>query len=96
MPNEPRFPPTGRIVEIVALPSGQLLDVTGPLQGFRDGKRDGQKSTAPYRVNVVAPGRASVTTSSGLGLRRQSLPPIDSARDTLLAADFVSGCLADR
>jgi transcriptional regulator GlxA family with amidase domain len=90
MPNEPRFPPKAlRTIEILTFPSVQLLDVTGPLQVFATANEiaaGGSKGAAPYLLNVVAPGGASVTTSSGLALLAQPLPPIESVPDTLLVA----------
>jgi transcriptional regulator GlxA family with amidase domain len=97
MPNEPRFPPPARIVEIVAFPAVQLLDVTGPLQVFATANEmatGGSQSAAPYQVNVVAPGGTSVTTSSGLGLLTHPLPPRDSPPDTLLVAGLEAGLLS--
>jgi transcriptional regulator GlxA family with amidase domain len=95
MPNTPRFPPNAsrpngsRIIEILAFPSVQLLDVTGPLQVFataNDIAANGSEGAAPYRVSVVAPGVASVATSSGLALLAQPLPPRERVPDTLLVA----------
>ena len=90
MPNTPRFPPNApRLVEILAFPSVQLLDVTGPLQVFATANEiaaSGSKSVAPYLLRVVAAGGASVTTSSGLALLTQPLPPMESVPDTLLIA----------
>jgi transcriptional regulator GlxA family with amidase domain len=78
-----------RIVEILAFPAVQLLDVTGPLQVFATANEmaaGGSKGVTPYLPRVVAPGGVSVTTSSGLGLLAQPLSPVDSAPDTLLVA----------
>src|SRR6516225_8854029 len=88
MSNRPRFPPnTSRVVEILAFPSVQLLDVTGPLQVFATANEIvAGKGAAPYVLNVVAPGGASVRTSSGLALLAQPLPPMESVPDTLLVA----------
>ena len=90
MPNEPRFSPNPlRKIEILTFPSVQLLDVTGPLQVFATANEiaaGGSKGAVPYLLNVVAPGGASVTTSSGLALLAQPLPPIESVPDTLLVA----------
>jgi len=90
MPNTPRFPPNAsRVVEILAFPSVQLLDVTGPLQVFATANEmaaGGSKGVAPYLLGVVAPGGASVMTSSGLALLAQPLPPMDRVPDTLLVA----------
>lgn len=90
MPNAPRFPPNApRPIEILAFPSVQLLDVTGPLQVFATANEiatDGSKGAAPYLLSVVAPSGASVTTSSGLALLAQPLPPKERVPDTLLVA----------
>ena len=90
MSKAPRFPPNARrLVEILAFPSVQLLDVTGPLQVFATANEvaaSGSKSVAPYLLRVVAPGGATVTTSSGLALLTQPLPPMESVPDTLLIA----------
>jgi hypothetical protein len=59
MTKAPRFPPDApRLVEILAFPSVQLLDVTGPLQVFATANEvaaSGSKSVAPYLSSVVAP-----------------------------------------
>jgi transcriptional regulator GlxA family with amidase domain len=88
MPNTPRFPPSPpRVIEILTFPSVQLLDVTGPLQVFATANEiAGSKGAAPYVLRVVAPGGASVTTSSGLTLLAQPLPSMESVPDTLLVA----------
>ena len=70
-------------------PSVQLLDVTGPLQVFATANEvaaSGSKSVAPYLLRVVAPGGVTITTSSGLALLTQPLPPMESVPDTLLIA----------
>jgi transcriptional regulator GlxA family with amidase domain len=91
MPNTPRFPPNAsRAIEILAFPSVQLLDVTGPLQVFATANEiaaSRSESAAPYMLSVVAPGGASVTTSSGLAILAQPLSPMESGiPDTLLVA----------
>jgi transcriptional regulator GlxA family with amidase domain len=90
MPNAPRFPPHApRLVAILAFPAVQLLDVTGPLQVFATANEiasGGSRGAAPYRLNVVAPGGASIATSSGLALLTQPLPAMESDLDTLLVA----------
>src|ERR1700722_10390419 len=90
MPNRPRFPPNAaRTIEILAFPSVQLLDVTGPLQVFATANEiaaSGSSGAPPYLLSVVAPGDASVTTSSGLALLAEPLPPMERVPDTLLVA----------
>ena len=78
-----------RMIEILTFPSVQLLDVTGPLQVFATANEiaaSGANGAAPYLLNVVAQGDASVTTSSGLALLAQPLPPMECVPDTLLVA----------
>jgi transcriptional regulator GlxA family with amidase domain len=91
MPKTPRFPPDApQSIEILAFPSVQLLDVTGPLQVFATANEitaDGSNDATPYRLSVVAPGGARITTSSGLALFAEPLPPMESSvPDTLLVA----------
>jgi transcriptional regulator GlxA family with amidase domain len=90
MPKGPRFPPNApRIVEILAFPAVQLLDVTGPLQVFATANEiaaAGSDLVAPYVLSVVAPGGSIVTTSSGLAFQTQPLPSTASVPDTLLVA----------
>jgi transcriptional regulator GlxA family with amidase domain len=80
-------PPNLRIVEILAFPSVQLLDVAGPLQVFEsanDGRRQMGKPAA-YLTKVVAPS-IPVMSSAGLGLMARRLPRKDAALDTLIVA----------
>ncbi|MGC8474800.1 MAG: GlxA family transcriptional regulator [Acetobacteraceae bacterium] len=88
MSNTPRIPPnTPRLVEVLAYPAAQLLDVTGPLQVFAtvNQLRAGAGAAAPYATLVVAPGGGSVTTSAGLTLLAAALPA-GPGPDTLLVA----------
>jgi transcriptional regulator GlxA family with amidase domain len=95
MPKSPRFPPNAvgavpapRIVEILAFPSVQLLDVTGPLQAFATANDHVTQAggTAPYDLRVVAKGGQGVTASAGLAITAAPLPRPSSAVDTLLIA----------
>src|SRR5215813_1223904 len=88
MPDDPRFPPNPRVVEILAYPAVQLLDVAGPLQVFTSANelaaRDGAAPLyAPLVVSADAP---VVTASAGLGLVAAPLPNARAALDTLLVA----------
>jgi transcriptional regulator GlxA family with amidase domain len=88
MPDDPRFPPIPRVVEILAYPAVQLLDVAGPLQVFTSANelaaRDGAAPLyAPLVVSADAP---IVTASAGLGLATAPLPNVRAALDTLLVA----------
>jgi transcriptional regulator GlxA family with amidase domain len=90
MPNDPQFPPNGpRVIELLAFPSVQLLDVAGPLQVFATANEfagDQHGEAAPYILRVVARSDTSVMTSSGLGLAVEPLPSSDTVPDTLLVA----------
>jgi transcriptional regulator GlxA family with amidase domain len=89
MPNIPRFSPNPpRVVEVLAFPAVQLLDVTGPLQVFASTNDIVAEAggVRPYAVRVVAPGGASVTASAGLSLATEVLPPIEAPIDTLVVA----------
>jgi transcriptional regulator GlxA family with amidase domain len=95
MPKPPRFPPNAvcaapvpRIIEVLAFPSVQLLDVTGPLQAFATANEHATQAggTAPYDLRVVAKGGQGVTASAGLAITAAPLPRPSSAVDTLIIA----------
>ncbi|MFC6790998.1 GlxA family transcriptional regulator [Methylobacterium komagatae] len=90
MPKTPRFPPQAaekpRIIEILAFPQVQLLDVAGPLQVFATANERLGRPTEPYAPRVVAPGSGSLPASSGLGLLALPLPGVDAPVDTLIVA----------
>ena len=75
-----------RVVELLAFPLVQLLDVTGPAQVFASANSFVIKSggAQPYEIKVVAQGGTRVTTSAGLELSAQSLPADNAAVDTLV------------
>jgi transcriptional regulator GlxA family with amidase domain len=88
MPKLPRFLPNGpRVIEVLAFPSVQLLDVAGPLQVFASANDLVAESggVPPYAPRVVAQG-AGIVASAGLGLATVPLPPADAALDTLMIA----------
>jgi transcriptional regulator GlxA family with amidase domain len=90
----PRFAPNAvPVIEVLAYPAVQLLDVTGPLQVFATtndlvtkprGAAAGR--TPPYELRIVAQGGQSVMASAGLGLVADPLPPVDATVDTLMIA----------
>jgi transcriptional regulator GlxA family with amidase domain len=89
MSKSPRSPPNAPyVVEILAFPSVQLLDVTGPLQVFSTTNDIVAESGGdpPYLPRVVAQGGLRVMASAGLGLATDRLPPIDATLDTLMIA----------
>src|SRR6266851_3836302 len=89
MPKSSRSPPSVvRVVEVLAFPSVQLLDVAGPLQVFASANDLVAEAGGmpPYALRVVAQGSQSVTASAGLGLAAVPLPPIGAVLDTLMVA----------
>jgi hypothetical protein len=89
MPKPPRFAPTPvRVVELLAFPLVQLLDVTGPFQVFASANDLVLESGGrpPYALQVVARSGAQVTASSGLKLSTAPLPLAGAAVDTMIVA----------
>jgi transcriptional regulator GlxA family with amidase domain len=89
MPESPQSPPNvPRVIEVLAFPQVQLLDVTGPLQVFASANDHVVKSggTPPYLLQVVAQGGFGVLASAGLGLAAGRLPATEAALDTLIVA----------
>jgi transcriptional regulator GlxA family with amidase domain len=76
------------VIEVVAFPAVQLLDVAGPLQVFASANDLMVESgrAAPYAPQVVAPGGLGVTASAGLWLSAGPLSRVDAALDTLVIA----------
>jgi transcriptional regulator GlxA family with amidase domain len=78
-----------RVIEVLAYPAVQLLDVTGPLQVFASANDHITEAggVPPYVLRVVARGGQSVVTASaGLGIAAGPLPRSGAAVDTLLVA----------
>jgi transcriptional regulator GlxA family with amidase domain len=94
MPKSPRFQPTpvrtdtARVVEVLAYPSVQLLDVTGPLQVFVSANDHVVQAggTPAYILRLVAKDQQGVTTSAGLGIATRPLPRTGPPPDTLMIA----------
>jgi transcriptional regulator GlxA family with amidase domain len=89
MPKHPRCTPSSvRVVELLAFPLVQLLDVTGPVQVFATANDFVLESGGrpPYELKVVAQSGAQVMASAGLKLSTQSLPLEGAAVDTLMVA----------
>ncbi|MGP0091954.1 MAG: hypothetical protein ACLPKB_18660 [Xanthobacteraceae bacterium] len=72
MPKNPRFTPN-RVVEILAYPAVQLLDVAGPLQVFATANELAAAcgEAPPYAPQVVSAGAPVVTASKNGGACRQ-------------------------
>jgi transcriptional regulator GlxA family with amidase domain len=73
---------------VLAFPSVQLLDVTGPLQAFATANDQiaEARGIPPYAPRIVARGGVGVTASAGLGLVANPLPPVEAPVDTLIVA----------
>lgn len=86
MPNTPSFTPTAKIIEILAFPDAQLLDITGPLQVFASANNEARgRAPFPYQIRVVAQ-HSPVWTNSGLAILAHPLPPAATPIDTLIVA----------
>jgi transcriptional regulator GlxA family with amidase domain len=88
MPKSPRSTPNAvRVIDVLAFPSVQLLDVTGPLQVFASANDLAAEAGGmpPYTLRVVAQGGQSITTSAGLRVATEPLP-VDGEPDTLIVA----------
>jgi transcriptional regulator GlxA family with amidase domain len=88
MPNAPRSAPSSiRVVELLAFPLVQLLDVTGPSQVFASANDLVVESGGrpPYELKLVARNGAQVTASAGLKLSTDPLS-LSGAVDTLIVA----------
>jgi transcriptional regulator GlxA family with amidase domain len=88
-PKAPHSPPNAtRIVEILAFPYVQLLDVTGPLQVFASANdfTAQAEDVPPYAIRVVAKGGQSVEASAGVALATHPLPSVETGLDTLVIA----------
>ena len=89
MPKSPRFSPNPvRVIDVLAYPAVQLLDVTGPVQVFASANDlvTGAGGARPYELRVVAQGGDGVTASAGVTLAAGPLSEPDEALDTLLVA----------
>jgi transcriptional regulator GlxA family with amidase domain len=98
MPKTPHSPPSAdlapsrrqaaRVIEVLAFPDVQLLDVTGPLQVFATANEQAVQagSAPPYLLRVVAKGTLQVTASAGLQIATEKLPRSGAAVDTVIVA----------
>jgi len=89
VPDPLQLPPDlPRVIEVLAFPSVQLLDVAGPLQVFASANDLVTEAggVPPYAPRVVAQGGLGVTASAGLALATAPLPSLDAALDTLVIA----------
>src|SRR3984957_14815853 len=89
MPKSPRSSPTSvRVVELLAFPLVQLLDVTGPFQAFASANDLvlAAGGRPPRDIQVVGGSGLQVMASAGLKLSTRPLPFADAAVDTLMVA----------
>ena len=89
MPKSPRFSPTvSRVVEVLAFPAVQLLDVSGPVQVFTTANdlAAGAGGVPPYRLKLVTRGDDGVMSSAGVALAAGPLSRRGAALDTLIVA----------
>ena len=89
MPKSPRSSPNAvRLIEVLAYPVVQLLDVTGPVQVFATANDHvvAAGGAPPYLLKLVAPGGEGATASAGMTLAAGPLTQDGEALDTLLVA----------
>jgi transcriptional regulator GlxA family with amidase domain len=89
MPKSPRSSPNSvRIVELLAFPLVQLLDVAGPIQVFASANDCvlGAGGRPPYDLRLVTRSGTLVAASAGLKLASIPLSPTGENVDTLMVA----------
>ena len=89
MPKSPRSLPNAiRVIDVLAYPAVQLLDVSGPVQVFASANDlvVNAGGAPPYLLKVVAQGGEGTTASAGVTLAAGPLTKGSEALDTLLVA----------
>jgi transcriptional regulator GlxA family with amidase domain len=89
MPKSPRFSPNPtRVIDVLAYPGVQLLDVTGPVQVFASANDLSVSAGGArhYELRVVARGGKGAKASAGVTLAVGPLSKPDEPLDTLLIA----------
>ena len=81
-------PIAARTINVLAYPSVQLIDVTGPLQVFASANdlAVDAGNDPPYVLQVVSPNGQAIMTSAGLEIGTSPLPMAHAALDTLIVA----------
>jgi transcriptional regulator GlxA family with amidase domain len=76
------------MVDFLAFPDVQLLDVTGPFQVLATANRLAEEAglPAPYALKVIAATAGPITASAGLTMLADPLPPPDQPVHTLVIA----------
>lgn len=91
-PFEPKrrtaLPEAPRVMEFVAFPGVQMLDLSGPMQVFVKANEilAAAGHAEPYAVQVLANAGGVVTASSGLGIMAHALSALELPLHTLLVA----------
>jgi transcriptional regulator GlxA family with amidase domain len=89
-PKTPQIPPiTTRLVEVLAFPDVQMLDVAGPVEVFataNDLAAKKRRGPCPYSIRVIAPQELRIQATSGLAFATEPLPEPASPLDTLIVA----------
>lgn len=90
MPNRTQLTPAAvRVVEMLAFPDVQMLDVTGPLQVFtsaNDVVAAAGSIERPYAVRIVSKSGDGIRTSAGVAILTEPLPTHAQTCDTLIVA----------
>jgi transcriptional regulator GlxA family with amidase domain len=89
MPKSPRFSPNPiRVIDVLAYPGVQLLDVTGPVQVFASANdlSAGAGGARHNELRVVAQGGKGATASAGVTFAAGPHSKADEPLDTLLIA----------
>lgn len=74
------------MIELLAFPQVQMLDVTGPLQVFATANDIADCNVPPYVIRIVSQIGGVIESSAGVELLAQTLPSYDAAIDTLIVA----------
>jgi len=93
MPKSPRFYAV-RVIDVLAYPAVQLLDVAGPVQVFASandivagaGGGGGGGGARPYLLRIVSQDGEGVTATAGVALAAVPLTQLGEALDTLIVA----------
>ena len=87
-PKTPQIPPSRGVIEVLAFPDVQMLDVAGPIQVFAaaNERATSPHGRLPYETRVIAPGGAAIRATSGLAFMTEPLPDPAEPLDTLIVA----------
>ena len=89
MPKSPLSSPNAvRVIDVLAYPAVQLLDVAGPVQVFASANDivAGAGGARPYLLRIVSQNGEGVTATAGVALAAVPLTQLGEALDTLIVA----------